>query len=433
MAHFTRRDFIKAAGAATAFGTLGGIRLASGADTKAPATKQARILIVGGGYGGTIAAKYLRMADPKLDVTLIEREAQFVSCPMSNEVLAGDRDIASLTFNYKNLGSVHGVKVIKDDVTEINAEQHYVKGAAGKKYEYDKLIVSPGVDYAYEKIQGYNAKVAEKIPHAWKAGPQTLLLRKQLTAMKDGGVCYIVAPPNPFRCPPGPYERAAQIAHYFKQAKPKSKIIILDAKDKFSKQALFLQGYEKLYGGMIEWVGGAAGGIIESINPDTMTLVGQVQEYKGDVINLIPHQKAGALAQTSGLTDESGWCPVDQKTFASKKQKDVYVIGDACIAGAMPKSGYSANSQAKVCAVAIVAALNGQEAAEPSYVNTCYSLIGPEWGISVAAVYQLKDGKIVDVEGAGGLSPLDATPETRALEARYGRSWFKNITAEMFG
>ena len=442
MAQFSRRDFIKVAGAATAFGTLGGVASSAlGQQAKpapaakpaaAPAGKGARILIIGGGYGGTIVAKYLRMADPKLDVTLIEKEEKFVSCPMSNEVLSGERDIASLTFDYKKLGANHGVKVVKDEIVEINAEQHFAKGASGKKYEYDKLVVSPGVDYAYDKIQGYSAQVAEKIPHAWKAGPQTLLLRKQISAIKDGGVCYIVAPPNPFRCPPGPYERAAQIAHYFQKNKPKSKVIILDAKDKFSKQALFMQGYEKLYPGMIEWVGGAAGGIIEAIQPDKMTLIGQVQEYKGDVINLIPHQKAGALAHKAGLADESGWCPVDQRTFASKKAKDLYVIGDACIAGAMPKSGYSANSQAKVCAAAIIATLGSQDTPEPSYVNTCYSLLSPEWGISVAAVYQLKDDKIVDVDGAGGLSPLEATAKIRATEARYGRSWYQNITAEMF-
>ncbi|MEW8496820.1 MAG: FAD/NAD(P)-binding oxidoreductase, partial [Candidatus Thiodiazotropha taylori] len=228
------------------------------------------------------------------------------------------------------------------------------------QYDYDKLVVSPGVDFRYDKIDGYDAQAAEKIPHAWKAGPQTVTLRKQLEAMKDGGVCYIAAPPNPFRCPPGPYERAAQIAHYFKMHKPKSKVIILDAKDKFSKQGLFMQGYKKFYGDMVEWVSGAGGGIIEAIDANSRTLVGEVEEYKGDVVNLIPPQKAGKIAQIAGLADDSGWCPVNQKTFESKLHKDVYVIGDACIAGKMPKSGYAANSQGKVCAAAIVATLNGQ-------------------------------------------------------------------------
>ena len=293
-------------------------------------------------------------------------------------------------------------------------------------------MVSPGVDFRYDKIEGYSAEVAEQIPHAWKAGPQTLTLRKQLLAMKDGGVCYIVAPPNPFRCPPGPYERAAQIASYFKHHKPKSKVVILDAKDNFSKQGLFMQGYKKFYDGMVEWVSGAAGGIIEGVDPASNTLIGQVDEYKGDVLNIIPPQKAGKIAQIAELVDASGWCPVDQKTFESSIHKDIYVIGDSCIAGKMPKSGYAANSQGKVCAAAIVATLNGEEPGEPSYVNTCYSLITKDWGISVAAVYQLVDGQIVGVEGAGGLSPLDAKPEVRAVEAQYARSWFKNITADMF-
>jgi sulfide dehydrogenase [flavocytochrome c] flavoprotein subunit len=288
------------------------------------------------------------------------------------------------------------------------------------------------VDFRWEKIQGMSAEVAEEIPHAWKAGPQTLKLRKQLEAMSDGGIFYIVAPPNPFRCPPGPYERAAQVAHYFSQQKPKSKIIILDAKDAFSKQGLFMAGWKAKYGDMIEWVSGANGGIVESIDPKTRTLVGQVEEFKGDVINLIPPQKAGPIAQTAGLADASGWCPVNQQTFESDIHKDVHVIGDACIAGAMPKSGYAANSQGKVCAAAIVAAVNGKAAPEPSYVNTCYSIIAPDYGISVAGVYELKDGKIVSIKGAGGLSPANADARTRALEVQFAIGWFRNITADMF-
>jgi sulfide dehydrogenase [flavocytochrome c] flavoprotein subunit len=427
MATFTRREFVKAAGAAAALATLGGV-----SPRAFGAGKKARVIVIGGGYGGTIAAKYLKMADPDVDLLLIEKKAQFVSCPLSNEVLSGERDIGSLTFDYQGLSRNRGIKVMQDKVVAIDPENHSVKGESGKVYRYDKLVVSPGISLRYEKIEGYNKAVAEKIPHAWKAGPQTLLLRKQLEAMRDGGVCYIVAPPNPFRCPPGPYERAAQIAMYFKRHKPKSKVVILDAKDRFSKQGLFMQAYKKFYGDMVEWVSGASGGIVEAVQPDAMTLVGQVEEYRGDVINLIPPQKAGRIAQESGLADDSGWCPVNQKTFESSLHKDIYVIGDASIAGAMPKSGYAANSQGKVAASAIAAAINGKAAPEPSYVNTCYSIAGPEWGFSVAAVYELEDGKIVGVEGAGGLSPMDASAETRAVEARFARSWFKNITSDMF-
>jgi sulfide dehydrogenase [flavocytochrome c] flavoprotein subunit len=427
MTQFTRREFVKAAGACAALGAM-----ASTAPRAFGMSKRGRVIVIGGGYGGAIAAKYIKMADPDIQVTLIEKNKKYVSCPLSNEVLGGERNIDSITFSYNGLRSNRGINVVHDEVVAIDADKHTVTGAGGNTFRYDKLVVSPGVDFRYDKIDGYSAAVAEKIPHAWKAGPQTSLLRKQLTAMKDGGVCYIAAPPNPFRCPPGPYERAAQIAHYFKQHKPKSKVIILDAKDRFSKQGLFMQGYKKFYGDIIEWVPGAGGGIIEAIDPDSRTLVGEVEEYQGDVINLIPAQKAGKIAHLAGLADDSGWCPVNQMTFESSIHKDIHVIGDACIAGKMPKSGYAANSQGKVCAAAIVAALNGEEAGEPSYVNTCYSIITPEWGISVAAVYQLVDGQIVGVKGAGGLSPMDAKPETRAIEAQYARSWFKNITSDMF-
>ena len=426
MSNITRRDFLKASAATSALATLGFPGLLHAA------TPKARVVVVGGGYGGAIVAKYILMADPEIRVTLIEKNPLYVSCPLSNEVLGGERELDSLTFNYRGL-TRRGVAVVQDDVTEIDAAGKFVRGASGNRYNYDKLVVSPGVDFRWDKIAGMSAEAAEDIPHAWKAGPQTLKLRKQLEAMPDGGVCYIVAPPNPFRCPPGPYERAAQIAHYFKHRKPKSKIISLDAKGAFSKQGLLTAGWKQYYGDMIEWVSGANGGIVEAVDPKTRTLVGQVEELKGDVINLIPHQRAGAIAQTAGLTDDSGWCPVNQQTFESSLHKDVHVIGDACIAGAMPKSGYAANSQGKVCAAAIVAAVNGQSPPEPSYVNTCYSIIAPDYGISVAGVYELKDGAIVGIEGAGGLSPADADAKTRAIEVQFALGWFRNITADMFG
>jgi sulfide dehydrogenase [flavocytochrome c] flavoprotein subunit len=427
MVPFTRRKFIQAISTYTALSPLASVTPAAfGKGAKA------RVIVIGGGYGGAIAAKYIKLSDPLIDVMLIEKNAQYVSCPLSNEILGGERNIDSITFNYQTMSANHHIKVVHDTVMEIDAAGHTMKGSSGKQYSYDKLIVSPGIDFHYDKIEGYSAQVAQQIPHAWKAGPQTLLLQKQLEAMNNGGVCYIVAPPNPFRCPPGPYERAALIAHYFKHHKPKSKVIILDAKDRFSKQDLFMQGYKKFYGDMIEWVQGAAGGIIEAIDASTNTLLGQVEDYQGDVLNVIPAQKAGKIAHLAGLANDTGWCPVNQRTFESSIHKDIYVIGDACIAGKMPKSGYAANSQGKVCAAAVVSALNGEPPGEPSYVNTCYSIIAPDWGISVAAVYQLVDGSIVGVKGAGGLSPMDASAQSRALEARFARSWFRNITADMF-
>ena len=295
------------------------------------------------------------------------------------------------------------------------------------------LILSPGVSFDFSAIDGMTAELADtSIPHAWKAGPQTLLLRKQLEAMPDGGVCAIVAPPNPFRCPPGPYERAAQIALYFSHHKPKSKVMIYDAKDAFSKQGLFQAGWKEHYGDMIEWIPAAAGGNIEAIDADAMTLVGPVADFEADVINLIPSQRADELAVTNGLVDDSGWCPVNQQTFESTLHPDIYVIGDAAMAGAMPKSGYAANSQGKVCAMAVAAAINGQPAPVPSYVNTCYSILAPDHGISVAGVYELKDGEIVSVPGAGGLSAPDADARTRAIEVQFAIGWYRNITADMF-
>ncbi|MBK1718570.1 NAD(P)/FAD-dependent oxidoreductase [Thiocystis violacea] len=425
MTDVQRRTFLKSSAVALGATMLGVSFRASAAAPKA------RVLVVGGGFGGTIAAKYLRMADPAIRVTLIEKDSAFLSCAMSNEVLSGERDLKDLTFGYRGLAR-RGIAVVQDEIREIDPAGHFVRGASGSRYNYDKLVLSPGVSFRWDAIEGLSEEVAERFPHAWKAGPQTTKLRQQLLAMEDGGVFIIVAPPNPFRCPPGPYERAAQVAHYFQRHKPKSKILILDAKDAFSKQGLFQAGWKEHYGEMIEWVSGAAGGIVEAIDPKTGTLIGQVEEFQGQVINPIPPQKAGTLAESAGLTDASGWCPVDQRTFASARHPDIHVIGDACIAGAMPKSGYAANSQGKVCAAAIVAALNGAAAPEPSYVNTCYSLIAPEHGISVAGVYALEGDRIVDIEGAGGLSPSDADARTRAVEARFAHDWFRNITADMF-
>ncbi len=424
MSTFTRRRFILA---------MGGAGAAFGLSRPVPAgvKKKARVVVVGGGYGGAIAAKYIRKLDPHIEVTLIEKNRQFVSCPLSNEVLGGERDIASLTFGYEGLKG-HGVKVVHDEVVGIDADKHRVRTRGGGTYAYDRLVVSPGIDFRWEAIGGYGPEVAERLPHAWKAGPQTLLLRKQITALRDGDNVLIVAPPNPFRCPPGPYERAAQIAHYLKAHKPRSKVIILDPKDKFSKQGLFTAGWKKFYGDRIQWIGGFAGGKVESVDPKKMTVQAEVETFKGGVINVIPPQKAGPIAHKAGLADESGWCPVDQKTFESLRHADIHVIGDACIAGKMPKSGYAANSQGKVCAVAVVAALNGEPVPEPSYINTCYSLIAPSYGISVAAVYRLQDGRIVPVKGAGGLSPAEAPEHVRRMEAMNARSWFRNITSDMF-
>jgi len=421
-----RRDFVRAAGALSAAGMVGVPYIALGASKK--------VVVVGGGTGGATAAKYLKRADPTIDVTLIEANKHYYTCYMSNEVLSGDRTIDSIKFGYDGLVG-HGIKMVHDIVTGIDGGA--VKTKSGKSYKFDRCIVAPGIDFKWEAIEGYDEKVAEKIPHAWKAGSQTVTLRNQIKAMKDGGTVVIVPPTNPFRCPPGPYERTSQIAMYLKHKKPKSKIIILDPKDKFSKQGLFTGAWKKMYGygtdnSMIDWVNGAGGGKVESVDAGSMTVSAEVEEYKADVLNIIPPQKAGKIAFAAGLTNDSGWCPVDLQTFESTQVPKVHVIGDASIAKGMPKSGYAANSEAKVCAAAVAALLNGQGAPVPSYVNTCYSIAGEDYGFSVAAVYRLADDKSKINKVSGGLTPGDASAETLAREVKYAHSWFANITSDIF-
>lgn len=427
----TRRRFIQYAGGSSVLG-LAGLSLPAGA-LAAPEKGGARVVVIGGGFGGATCAKYLAKMDPSLSVTLIDRKKEYISCPFSNTVLGGINKMDYITHSYDTLKTRWKINVMQAEVVDIDAAAKQVKLADGKSVPYDKLVLSPGIDLKLEAIEGYGKDEAEIMPHAWQAGPQTALLRKQLEAMKDGGTAIIVAPDNPFRCPPGPYERASMMAYYFKQHKPNSKILILDAKDKFSKQPLFQDAWNALYGNMIEWVPGSQGGKVVKVDAKTMTAFSaDGDRHKGDVINVIPPQRASAIAAKAGLTDDKGWCPVNQRTFASSKQKDVYVIGDACIAGKMPKSGYSANNQAKVCAMQLVSELHGQAEIEPSWANTCYSLVSADYGISVAAVYKHTPEGIVDVEGAGGVSPREANMTVRNMEAIYADGWYRAIMRDMF-
>jgi sulfide dehydrogenase [flavocytochrome c] flavoprotein subunit len=425
MTNFNRRSFLKATGGALATGGLSFPFLATAASK--------RVVVVGGGVGGLVAAKYIAKGDSSVEVTIVEPKAHHHTCFMSNEVIGGDRDISTIKFGYDNLSS-HDIKLVQDKVTEVDAASHKIKTAGGATLEYDRLVMSPGISLNFSAIEGYSEEAAQVMPHSWIAGTQTALLRKQLEDMDDGGLVVIAPPQNPFRCPPGPYERAAQIAHHLKHNKPKSKLLILDAKDKFSKQGLFMQGYKDVYGDMIEWVAGAdTGGGVKSVNTKDMTVSTDFDDHKVAVANIIPPQKAAQIAQDAGLTDESGWCPVDLGTFESKKHKDIHVIGDASIAKGMPKSGYAASTQAKVCAASIVSLLNGKEPGAASYANACYSLIAPDYGISVVAVYALAEDRSEIKKLGGGLTPMDATAEARAREVQYAYSWFNNMTAEMFG
>ena len=435
MKQLSRRKFVGLLGQAGAVSALGALAgpLAGCASYKG-STAPARVVIVGGGFGGATCAKYLKRFAPVIAVTLIERDRQFATCPFSNMVLGGLHNMDYITHDYRHLHNRYDIEVVHNTVTAIDPVTKRVSLQGGDTQDYDVLVLSPGIDFRWDAIQGYDQAAAERIPHAWQAGPQTQILRRQLEAMHNGGLVIIAPPGNPFRCPPGPYERASMIANYLHTAKPRSKILILDAKEKFSKQPLFMQGWDALYPGMIEWVSGAELGGIERVDVGKRTLYNTFDKaFPGDVINMIPPQKAGALAHDAGLVNADGWCPVDQRTFESEMHKDLYVIGDASVAGQMPKSGFAANSQGKVCAAAIAAKVLGVEMPEPSYVNTCYSLLSPEYGISVAAVYRLVDGTIKKVEGSGGVSPGDADAAYRLKEARYATGWYKSITADTFG
>lgn len=417
-----RRNFLKLLGGASSLALAG---CASTGGLSGP-TGGRRVVVVGGGYGGTIAAKYIRMLDSTIEVVLVERNDHFVSCPFSNLYIGGIlKDLSPLTITYDKLAANHGIKVVQADVTSIDAAGRTVMTSAGA-ITYDRLVVSPGIDFRTEEIEGYSASTSELMPHSWKAGPQTLLLRKQLEQMKNGGTVVLSVPLGPFRCPPGPYERTSMIAMYLQKHKPKSKIIVLDANPNIvSKGKLFKMGWDKYYKGVIDYR--PAKKVTAVDNNKMAVLVEGIEEVHGDVINLIPAQRAANLAVKAGLVGaDKKWCPVNMATFESLNHKNIHVIGDASIAGAMPKSGYSANSEAKVCATNVVALMNKREIVELSGINTCYSFITEKEAVSVAAVYKLDGGKIVGVKGAGGVSP-----DLSETEAIYAHSWVKNILTEM--
>lgn len=410
-----------------------GTGLAAGAALALPSIARAagpRVVVVGGGFGGATAAKYVKKLMPAAQVTLVERDKQFITCPFSNYVIGGMEKMQTITHGYDKIAR-HDVAVVHDEAVGVDPVARKVSLRGGTVLDYDRLVLSPGIDFVWGGLEGYDEAASEIMPHAWKAGPQTLLLRKQLEAMPDGGTVIIVAPANPFRCPPGPYERAGMIAWYLKNNKPKSKILIFDPKETFSKQALFFESYETLYPGMIQWIGGKQGGKVTKVDPKSMTVEAEFGEEKGDVVNVIPPQRAGKIAQVAGVADEKGWCPIDARTMESTKVKGIHVVGDACIAGQMPKSGTAANSQAKNAAAAIVAMLEGKDPPEPSFANTCYSIVAEGYGFSVTGVYGATPEGIKEI--AGGVSKLKAPAKDRDLEAAYAYDWYRGIIYDALG
>jgi sulfite dehydrogenase len=416
----SRREFIQwtaAAGAAS----LAGCATTGGATA-------GRVVVIGAGIGGGTAAKYVKMWAPDVDVTIIDRESGFISCPMSNLVLAGSAKIEEISRDYRGLAA-RGIHVVRDDVQAIDPAAKSVRLAGGRTLNYDRLIVAPGVDFMYDTIPGLNNAAAQsQVLHAWKAGPQTLALRKQLESMQDGGVFVLHIPLAPYRCPPGPYERICQVADYFRRAKPKSKIIVLDSnQDVVSKAGLFKAVWNGQYKGMIDYRPNSE---IADVDVKGMTVKLQFDSVKGNVLNVVPPQRAAGIARQAGLiTANNRWCGVDWMTCESTAVKGVHVLGDATLsANLMPKSASMANQHAKVCAAAVIALIKGQPVNPvPMMINTCYSFVDARNVIHVASVHQYStaDKTMVAVKGAGGLS--DKPSE---LEGTYAWGWAKNIWAD---
>ncbi len=410
---------------------LGAAGLAAPAILRAQGAN-ARVVVVGGGFGGATVARYLRAWAPRVQVTLVEPAERFVTCPFSNHYLAGLRSWDSISHGYDGLRAA-GVQVIHARAEDVDGQRRSLRLHTGQELPWDRLVLSPGVDMRWGALEGYDEAAAELAPHAWKAGAQTQLLRRQLQAMPDGGVFVMVIPDNPFRCPPGPYERASLVAHYLRQHKPRSKVLLLDAKNNFSKKALFLQGWKALYGDLIEWVSLAQDGQVVRVDAAALeveTVFGT--RHRADVLNVIPPQKAGRIAERAGVTDASGWAPVRGEDLASPLVDGIHVLGDAALAGPIPKSGFAANNQGKVVAAALAAALSGQPAPTAWYANTCYSLLAPGYGISVAGVYRAQQGRLIDLPHSVGVSPLDAPPAHRAAEADHGAAWYAAISADIW-
>lgn len=417
----------------TAAGGLG--VLAAPAVCRAQGAAAARLVIVGGGFGGASAARFARASFPDLDVTLVEGQPRFLTCPYSNLVLGGMRRLPDITHSYDGLRA-RGVRVVQDWVDAVDPAGRTVRlRGGGAALPYDRLVLSPGIALRFGAVEGYDEAAAQAMPHAWIAadGAQTTLLRRQLEAMPDGGVVGVSIPANPFRCPPGPYERISMIAHYLKREKPRSKILALDAKDAFSKQGLFQDGWRALYGEMVEWVPGSKDGKVVRVDPRERVLETEFgTRHKVDVANVIPPQSAARIALDAGLADNSGWVPVNPRTFEARAAQGIHVVGDACNGSPMPKSGYVASNTAKQAVASAVSALRGQAPPEAVYFNTCYSHVGEEYGISVVNIYRASDTAITEVANSGGVSPRGNLPEQRRLEAVYADAWYESITRDMF-
>jgi sulfide dehydrogenase [flavocytochrome c] flavoprotein chain len=389
-------------------------------------------VVVGGGFAGAACARALRKLQANLDVTLVSSGKTFSACPFSSSVIAGLRAPAQQDFSYAALAAA-GIKVAVAGASAVDAAARTVTLEGGDKLAYDRLVMAPGITINWRAITGYTEAAAEKMPHAWTGGAQSVLLRRQLEAMADGGLVVIAAPATPYRCPPAPYERASLIAHYLKVHKPKSKIVILDAKDSYSRKNLFEEAWASLYPGLIDWISLSKGGSVSSVDPSTMTVKTDFEDYKAAVANIVPPQRAATIAERAGVADRTGWCPIEPVAFESTLQPGIHVLGDAALMGAMPKAASAAAAQGKVCAAAIVARLSGRAPAEPLLDNVCYSLAGPDYGFVETNQYRPQDGQLLAVPGAIKTSPAHADAALRVKEAREDEASFRTLTTATFG
>jgi sulfide dehydrogenase [flavocytochrome c] flavoprotein chain len=420
----SRRDFL-----------IGSAAMAGATTLMSPAVlgkAKPRVVVIGGGAGGATAAKYIaKDSAGAIAVTLVEENVNYQTCFHSNLFLGGFRDYGSILHSYAGLQK-HGVQVARARATVIDRDKKEVVLADGRRLAYDRCVVSPGIDLKYDSVPGWSKAAEEMMPHAWKPGAQTRLLKRRLDAVQNGGVIVMVAPPNPYRCPPGPYERVSMMAHVLKRTgKTRSKIVIIDPKETFSKQGLFQEGWEKHYKGMVEWLGPKVHDGLKSVDPKTGTVVTGFETYKNAaLVNVIPAQMAGAIARDSKLTNESGYCPIKPESMQSALDANIYILGDACIAGDMPKSAFSANSQAKVAAMMIRGELTGARTFAARYTNTCWSLIETDDTVKVGGTFEPKDGKIASVTPF--ISKTGETAELRKETQAENMGWYAGIIADMF-
>jgi NADPH-dependent 2,4-dienoyl-CoA reductase/sulfur reductase-like enzyme len=420
----TRRRFLAGIGATAA---------AAGLARPALAQAKPNLVVIGGGPGGATVAKYVaRDSQGAIEVTLVEPARQFTTCFHSNLHLGGFRSFESITHSYDALASKYGVRHARQMATAIDRNARSVRLADGTTLSYDRLLVAPGIELKYDSVPGYSEAASEKMPHAWKPGAQTQLLKRQLDALDDGSVIVMVAPPNPYRCPPGPYERVSMMAHVLKSKGHKnSRIIVLDPKENFSKQGLFQDGWEKYYPGMIEWQSPKMHGGIKGVDVSTMAVKTDLADYKAALVNVIPAQSAGKIALDAGLANQAGWCPIDPNNMRSTMDANIYVIGDACIAGEMPKSGFTANSHAKVAAMMIRGELTKSRTFPARYTNTCWSLIAPDDAVKVGGTYEAKGATIGAVSTF--ISQRNESAEIRKQTQEENMGWYAGISTDIFG